>query len=220
MDEFRSITEQTVQMQTIRKDRLDAVAQQQDLLKSIEATAKDREELADLQARAAVLGVRGAVYERTTTTLDSFRRELLRLTEGLPEIEEWSDRAGVGDLLAGVRARRTEAAHALSIVVGIVERAETEVRSLIEKNTADRLTIDESARASRRALDELQAGAGALTRKVEDLTEREAQLSALEDLATDRATKVAELQKRRRQVFAELEQVRAEQFQSRHPNRE
>ena len=65
-DELRSIDEQILGMQTVRKELLDAIAQQQDLLKSIEATADDRKELAELQARAAVLGVRSAVYERTT----------------------------------------------------------------------------------------------------------------------------------------------------------
>ena len=68
---------------------------------------------------------------------------------------------------------------------------------------------------SRRTLDDLQAGAGALTRKVEILTEREAQLAALEDLAKDRTAKVAELQEVRRQAFEELEKVRAERFESR-----
>ena len=74
---------------------------------------------------------------------------------------------------------------------------------------------DERAHVSRRALDRLRAGAGALTRKVEVLQEREAQLGALEDLADDRATKVSVLQRYRRKVFEELEEVRAERFESR-----
>ena len=215
LNELRSINEQILGMQTVRSERVDALAQQQDLLKSIEATAKDREELAELQARAAVLGVRSAVYERTTATLSSFRWELLRIAQGLREIEEWPDSAGANDLLAGVRGKSAEAAHALRTTIGIVEGAETEVQRLIEQNSEDRLTTDESARASRRALDELQAGAGALTRQVEILTEREAQLGALENIANDRAAKVAELQRLRREVFEEFEEERAERFGSR-----
>ena len=215
LNELRSINEQILGMQTVRSERVDALAQQQDLLKSIEATAKDREELAELQARAAVLGVRSAVYERTTATLSSFRWELLRIAQGLREIEEWPDSAGANDLLAGVRGRSAEAAHALRTTIGIVEGAETEVQRLIEQNSEDRLMTDESARASRRTLDELQAGAGALTRQVEILTEREAQLGALENLANDRAAKVAELQRLRREVFEEFEEERAERFESR-----
>ena len=214
-DELRFINEQILEMQTVRSERLEAVAQQQDLLKSIEATAKDREELAELQALGAVLGVRSAVYERTTTTLESFRQELLRIAGGLGEIEEWPDSAGSTDLLGGVRGRVAEAAQSLRTTIAIIEEAEVDVRTLIEQNNADRLMTDEKARASRRALDELQAGAGALTRQVEILTEREAQLGALEDLAKDRATKVVELQRQRREVFEELEEVLAERFESR-----
>ena len=214
-DELRLINEQVLEMQTVRGERLQAVVQQQELLKSIEATAKDREELAELQARAAVLGVRSAVYERSMSTLAGFRRELLRISEGFGEIEEWPDGAGANDLLMEVRRRIAEAAHTLRTTIEIVDGAGIEVQGLVEQNSADRLMTDEKARASRRALDELQAGAGALTRQVEVLTEREAQLVALEDLANDRAARVTELQSQRRNVFEVLEEVRAERFESR-----
>ena len=214
-DELQLIKEQILGMQTVRRERVDAVAQQQDFLKSIEATAQDREELAGLQARAAVLGVRSSVYERTATTLSNFRRELLRIADGLGEVEEWPGSAGESDLLAGVRGRIAEAGGTLRTTIGIVANAEAEVRRLIDQNSADRLVTDDNARTSRRALDELQAGAGALARQVEILTEREAQLSTLEALADDRATRIAELQSRRFDIFKELERVRSERLESR-----
>ena len=214
-DELRLINEQVLEMQTVRGERLQAVVQQQELLKSIEATAKDREELAELQGRAAMLGVRSAVYERTTSNLAGFHQELLRIAEGLKEIEEWPGGAGANDLLIGVRRRIAEAAHTLRTTMGIVEGAAIEVQRLVEQNSGDRLITDEKARASRRALDELQDGAGALTRQVEVLTEREAQLVALEDLANDRSARITELQSQRRNFFEVLEKVRAERFESR-----
>ncbi len=214
-DELRLINEQILEMQTVRRERLDAAAAQQDLLKSIAATTKDRKELADLQSHAAMLGVRSAVYERTAATLNTFLSELLRVAEGLWEIEEWPESAGASDLLRGVRGRRAEAGQALITTIEIIESAEAEVQALVEQNTAARLGTDERARVSRRTLEDLQAGAGALTRKVEILTEREAQLAALEDLAKDRTAKVAELQEVRRRAYEELEKVRAERFESR-----
>ena len=214
-DELYSLTEQALGMQMVRTERPQALAEQQALFKSIAATAKDHKELADLQARAAVLGVRSTVYERTAVTLNSFHSELIRVADGLWEIEEWPDSAGANDLLKEVRGRRTEAAQALRNTIGIIESAETGIQELIEQNTATRLITDEKARVYRRTLDELQAGAGAVTRKVEILTEREAQLTALENLAKDRAAKVAELQATRRRSFEELEAVRTERFESR-----
>ena len=214
-DELRIINEQILGMQTVRRERLDAAAEQQVLLKSIAATVKDRKELADLQARAAMLGVQSVVYQRTAATLNNFRSALLRVAEGLWEIEEWPESAGATDLLREVRGTRAEAVQALSTTIEIIESAETEVQALVGQNTADRLVTDEKARASRRTLDDLQAGAGALTRKVEILTELEAQLAALEDLTKDRTAKVAELQEVRRRAFEELEEVRAERFASR-----
>ena len=214
-DEFRLITEQIVGMGTVRKERADALAQQQDLLQSIAATAKDREELEGLQASSAMLGVQSAVYERTAATLSNFRGELLRILDGIGEVEEWPASAGENDLLVGVRARIAEALGTLRSTVGIVAIAQAEVRRLTEQNGANRLVTDDKARGSRRALDELQAGAGALARQVEILTEREAQRNTLGELASDRAKKVAELQRRRFEVFKELENLRAEQSTSR-----
>ena len=215
LSELWSMNDQIVGMEAVRSELLQAVTQQQALLKSIEATASDRKELAELQARAAVLGVRSAVYERATTSLNSFRWELLRISQELGEIEEWPDSAGALDLLDGVRARSAQAAHALRTAIGIVESAEAEVQDLIEQNSADRLVTDDGARASRRALDDLQAGAGAIARRVEILTEREAQLGALEELASDRATRIKALQRQRRSVFEGLEDVRVKRFESR-----
>ncbi len=99
--------------------------------------------------------------------------------------------------------------------MGIVEGAGVDVQRLIQQKNADRLMTDEKARPSRRALDELQAGGGAITRQVEVLTEREAQLAALEHLAHERVAKVAELQRQRRDVFIELEGVHGERFEAR-----
>ena len=211
-DEIRSINEQILDMQTVRGELLEAVAQQQDLLKSIEATTKDREVLVELQAHAAVLAVRSDVYQRTKATLNDFRWELLRIGDGLRDIEEWPNGAGSTDLLDGVRVKSADAARALRTAIGLVEGAQSEVEKLIEQNNADRLMTDERARASRRALDELQAGAGALTRQVEILTEREAQLGVLEDLTNDRTVKIAELQRQRRDVFAEFERERSARY--------
>ena len=214
-EELRSIIDQIQGMQTVRSERHAAVEQQQNLLKSIEATAKDREELTQLQAQAAALAVRSAVYERTRASLRGFRGDLLKIAEGLRQIEEWPDSAGGTDMLGDARERSANAAQSLITTIAIVEGAEIEVQRLSGQNNDGRLITDERARASRRALDELQAGAGALARQVEILTEREAQLSVLEELAKNRLGKIADLQSQRRRIFERLEAVRAERFASR-----
>ena len=214
-DELRGINDQVQQMHSVREERVNALAQQQELLKSIAATAKDRGQLAELQARAAVLGVRAGVYERTGAALDNFVSGLDDVVQALPEVEGWPDGAGPEDLLAEVRASRAEALEALERALQVLRRATAEVQDLVRMNTADRVTADEGARVSRRALDELQAGAGALTRRVEELTEREAQLSTLERLAAERVSRVSSLQSARRMQFEELEVVRNERFESR-----
>lgn len=99
--------------------------------------------------------------------------------------------------------------------IGLVGAAEAEVQTLIQENASARLLTEEKARVYRRKLDELQAGAGALTRQVEILTEREAQLNTLELRANEHSTRIAELQTLRRTVFEELELLRTERYNSR-----
>lgn len=84
-DELQSINEQILDMRNVRSQRLDAVAQQRNLLKSIEATESDRRALTELQAHAAVLGVRSAIYERTTSTLRGLMRSLSKSQMGYEE---------------------------------------------------------------------------------------------------------------------------------------
>ena len=215
LDELRIIDDQIQEMRTVRNERIEAVEQQQDLLKSIDATASEREELTELQRYGAMLTVRSDVFARMTGTLNSYRKELQRIALGLQNIEEWPESAGAIDQLEEVRSRSIEAAQELRAAIEIINGSVAETRRLNDVNSENRVTTDEKARASRRTLDNLRVGAGSLARRVELLTEREAQLGALEERAKDRKTKIRELQMLRRKVFEEFEEMRAERFTSR-----
>ena len=214
-NELDAISEEISEMRTVQEDRINAVERQQEMLRSIETTDQDRQKLTELQNGAAVLGLRSAIFGRTTITLGNLKRELLRMLETLGQIEDWPKNAGEKDFLAGTRARLSEAEKSLRIVAEIVQTAENEVQGMIEENNQKRVRTDEKARQSRQALDKLQAGAGELARLVEVLSEREAQHDALQTLARDRQTRVEETQKQRREVYKKLEKVHSERFASR-----
>ena len=215
LDEHRAISDQIVEMKSIREARIAAHAEQQDLFRSIEATANDRQELARVQTHAATLAVRDDIYERAKVKFRGHGLGLRKIEEGLRKIEEWPTSAGTNDLLGKVRERGNEAAAVLSTAIESIRSAESEILELKTENNKDRIDTDERARVSRRELEKLQAGAGEVARRVEVLTEREAQLGALEELAKDRADKIEELQEMRRGVFERIEEGRAERFESR-----
>lgn len=213
--ELNTITKQIDQMQTVRRDLSEALAEQQKLMRSIAATEGDRQKLAALQHEVAVLGVRGTVYQRTESAFADFLQRLVILTNSLPHIEEWPEGAGVDDPLQEVRLRRHRTHDTLNTAASIVESALREVHSLQIANTELQLNASEKARESRRELNELHAGAGAMARKVEDLTEKAAQLNALANLLTDRTRRIESLQETRRQRYADLEELRSHRFGSR-----
>ncbi len=214
-NDLQSINEQMQDMRTVRKDRSIAVERQQDLLRSIEATAKDRDQLVELQNRAAVLGVRSAVYERTTVNLNTLRQELGRMTSRLGDIEQWPETAGERDLLSGVRERISTAATSVRNIAEIIHGAEIEIQGLIEQNGRDRSSTEEKARDTRRTLEQLHTGAGELSRLVEALTEREARLTTLQSLALDRSARITDLQNQRREIYERLEKLQTDRYQER-----
>lgn len=215
LDEYGSINDQIVGMKGVREEKNVVLARQQELLKSIEATTDERQEVERLQVYAATLSVRDGVYERAVERLKGFSEEIVRIEGEVREFEEWPSGAGRNDLLSKVRLRGKEAAAALRQAIEIMKNAESEINSLKKKNIEDRTNAEERARIVRRELDKLEVGAGELTRKVNDLTEREAQLGVLEELAKDRSNRISELQEKRRQVFESIEKERVERFESR-----
>ena len=215
LDEFGAISDQIIGMKGVREEKNTVLGRQQELLKSIEATADERQEVERLQSYAATLSVRDGVYNRAVERLRGHSEDLIRVEEEIKEIEEWPSSAGKIDLLGKVRLQGNEAAAALRQALGIIKNAESEIITLKKKNSEDRTKAEERARMSRRELDKLEVGAGELTRRVNDLTEREAQLGVLEELAEDRVKKISELQEKRRQVFESIEMERVERFESR-----
>ena len=213
--ELRLITDRISDMRTVHDELREAQAQQENLLRSIAASTKDQKRIADLQRHVGLLAARRDVYQRTHSTLETFLQSLRSLTNLLPELEEWPSAAGHEDTLADLRFRRFQIEVTMKSAVGLTERALEELATLQRSNTDERLSADEQARKSRRALDELQAGAGAMARKVEELTERAAQHEALQGLLSERESRVSSLLKLRRQRFSELESVRSARFNSR-----
>ena len=215
LGEYGSIIDQIDGMKGVREEKNHVLVRQQDMLKSIEATADQRKKVEDLQIYSATLSVRDGIYDRAVKRLRGYREDLLKIEEGVRGIEEWPSSAGETDLLDKVRTKGNEAAAALGQALEMIRSAESEIDILTKRNSADRTSAEERARRFRRELDELEFGAGELTRKVNDLAEREAQLGVLEELAKDRSNKIAELQERRRHVFESLEKERVERFESR-----
>ena len=213
--ELNTITNQIEQMHTVRAELNDALAEQQKLMRSIAATEKDRQKLATLQQDVAVLGVRGAVYQRTESAFAEFLQKLIILTTSLPHIEEWPDGAGPNDPLKKIRSDWYRTQDTLLSATSIVENTIREIQTLQTTNANMQLNANEKARESRRELNELHAGAGAMARRVEDLTEKAAQLKALENLLTDRTARMLSLQESRRDKFSKLEELRSVRFTSR-----
>ena len=123
--------------------------------------------------------------------------------------------AGETDLLTKVREKGIEASASLKKALGVIKDAGLEIDSLKRRNSVDRENAEERARTIRRELNELDVGAGELTRRANDLAERVAQLGVLEELEGDRLEKIAVLQKKRRLVFENVEKDRVTQFESR-----
>ena len=214
-NELKVVDEQIAELHGAREERQQAADEQQSLLSSMAATTSDREKLADLQSRVASLGARDAALRRTEHNLRAHYDAITSLIEAPPRLEDWQHPSPPTTDLNDISALVSQATADLTSAAQTINRAQSAVATLLEATTQERSHADDEARESRRALEALQAGAGTLARKVEELTEKEARLDSLETLANDLRRRLATLQAKRRTRFHDLESLRAKRFDSR-----
>ena len=89
------------------------------------------------------------------------------------------------------------------------------MRSLLDSDDRLRAQTEDEARTLRQSLDELQVGAGAITRAVAVLREKSGQLRALSDLRAEKVDRERILIAERWETYRFIEQYRETRFQDR-----
>ena len=191
-----------------------AVQQEADARQVLGAAQAEQERLDELGHSIAGGGVEITVIERTEETISAWRERLSAAIAMRPRLEDWPsdpEPAPFSDARAAV-----ENAHRLvTEATEMLASAKTTLESLKTATTTRRIAEQDEARQLRRSLDQIQEGAGALSRRVSDLQEKLGQRQALEALLTSKRLQLTEVQRRRHAALDELDSVRDQRYEER-----
>lgn len=191
-----------------------AQAEEAELLNKLGAAGPDRERLAQLTDQLGRSALRRDVIEASQK---SIRLSRDRISQSLTAeiVEHWPDSAGEPDLLFRVRALTERARDSISVSIKYLDEA-LEESEKVARETRDAQARDEDeARTIRSRLESLQAGAGAVTRRLSDLGVQQSQLLATQSAVTDRIRRLESARRRRDAVVDQLDAAREARFVAR-----
>lgn len=210
-----NISEKLQRLGAVDSELGSAMKEQEDLLKSVEATQADAELLNKLQQAGTQLAVREAVYERSKETVGRLRAYLDGAPVDAVVLEPWPLEAGGDDELEETRDQLSNALGLLRQSNEIVASASATLDDLIAANEAKKVQVDERSRELRKKLNVLKEGADVLTRRVNELREMAGQRQALIQYLDEMTQRLERLMTDRRAVYEELDALRDTRFQSR-----
>jgi ATPase subunit of ABC transporter with duplicated ATPase domains len=139
-------------------------------------------------------------------------REIGAASQRGTRLEAWPDAANSPEPLSSVRKRVAEASAAMRGALDELKHALDEVNKLRDADMVIDVRLSDEARALRKQVETVQAGAGDASRRVAQLRERVGQLSALQALEKQRRAEITELQALRTKVLDGLDELRDARF--------
>lgn len=216
VDEGVNLAQQVEQLAGTTSALEDAQAEQQRILETVQASAEERSDLQRLQQATSNVSTRAALYVRSAASLKRFAAELEGLRdEAISLVEPWSEEAGTEDLLVGLRDVPDQVSGHLLDAEAVLHASLNAVLALQEANAVTESQLATASRSLRQRLEGLQAGAGAVTRRVAELQEKAGQLLALQSILQDRRGRYRHIQSRRDAAYSALDQARQDRFEDR-----
>ena len=204
--------ETLLEYQGVAQELQQALTLQESALESAKATSTDRDQLARLQVVSSQIKVRSDVYGRSLDELTSLDRALARLEAGAVLAETWPESAGDTDTLSPIRERLENSLKRIAAIRSDISEAVQGVETLRQQDVHQAIAIDNSARAIRVRLDQVDRGVGDITRRVGELQERAGQVSALRQRLRETRQRATSRASTRDDLYRTLDALREERF--------
>ena len=202
--ELPSIEEQIVQL---------ASSEQQVSKISADAAAKKRK-LDDIVQKSSRAALSASSIERFLQVVARLRSALASAQQAILPDQPWPADAGV-DPLSECWASLAKTRQHLEAAAREVAVAETKASNAARSATQDRLAFEEQARPLRKEIESLQAGAGSIVRKGQQLRERKAQMQSLSTVLSQKCKSLIQVKARRDSALDRLDAIRQARFDTR-----
>jgi chromosome segregation ATPase len=207
--------EKTADLDSAREHLQQAMADQEELLKSVTEAVEDRQKLSTLGARVGHASIRQEVTDQAARNIEVWHDSVSQLLRRSPEIPTWPEAAGGEDLLRTARERLSSVLSALRNESVHLREIGEQLKEKAAELGVERIELEDQSRDLRRRLEELQEGAGAAALRVSDLQERVAQLEASLSRTEDLRNRLKRAQRQRSALLDDLERFRSQRFRGR-----
>ena len=196
-------------------DQIAALVPQEKELDDVLADAKDKKSRLDtISANIAASAVGLAAIERFLASVSDWAASLSSLASSPPILEPWPDGAGL-DLLLQSRPMVELARDYLNDALTELQRVASDAEQSRLSTQDKKLELEDRARQLRKDVDSLQAGAGAIFRRGQQLRERKAELQALNTVLSHRQATLESLLGQRSSALDRLDSIREQRFRAR-----
>lgn len=206
-NEVRGLDEQLQALPQLQVTLEEAVAKQALSDQSLQGLTDERARLKELGEEIARGNARADIVGRALQQVAEWQQLLERSAGAAPILPPWGGDAGADPLL-DVRGRLAEAATTAATASSTAQAALAGLRDLEAENRERLVALEDEARQLRRVVEAASEGAGAEARVVAELQSQVSRLSALNDVRSERASRLAERQARRAETLATLNEVR------------
>jgi energy-coupling factor transporter ATP-binding protein EcfA2 len=213
--DIEAIEAQLVEKQAIETQLKDLAQREKQVAAESVSAKKKQTELQETTRRLSILSVSSEVLSRAGETVRNFASKVDALLTVIPTIERWPKEAGETDRLVGVRKQLDDAIHSLKVVARQLGSVVDQTDDLWKSVSAERTPLEKQGRELRKKIEELQQGAGAISRNANLAREKLAQLEALSSLKQDKYERLNEVQKRRGVQLDRLDAIWEVRFKDR-----
>lgn len=212
--EIEELAEQIEEVPILEKQIAELSPKELELSK-VSADAKEKKiKLDTISGSIAALSVGVGSLERFQATVINWQSLLSSAASGTPAMEPWPESAG-SDPLTACRAALQHAQEYLDKAVKEVEQVFSEGQTNLRVSLEKKLEMEDQARHLRREIEALQEGAGAISRKGQQLRERKARLESLKGVLAVRRKSLQHLTERRGSALDKLDTIREKRFTAR-----
>ena len=220
--EIRDLSKEIESLDERLRERPAIEAQLADVTTKEKSLAKTSAQTRDLQLKVQTHSeqltagsLASAVLSRSTVSVGQWKQRLEQLVLSQPSIENWPDSTGIIDPLAPLRNSYEKVTDLLNQAARELAHILDEMEKLSSRSRDTRVGLEARARDLRKQIEQLQLGAGAITRQASEIREKLAHIKATETLRNARLATLRGLHSSRAKFLDELEQLRQKRFESR-----
>ena len=212
--EIDELSGQVEEIPALEKQIADLAPQELELAQVSADAKKKKSQLDTISANIAESSVGVDAIERFQQSVSKWQSSLSLLLSAAPSLETWPVDAG-SDQLVKCRARVEHAKNLLNDALRELKLVETETEAQLLSSLENKLNFEGRARQLRQDVEALQAGAGAIVRRSQQLRERKAQLESLKTVLVERQKALRLLLEQRSTALDRLDSIREHRFRTR-----